>query len=442
MSDQASVFASKLTDKNNDDVKRRKAYQELRQFLGLDFLELTPEQADAFLDGFNEPIRKALESQDASSIKGAILAIECIVSLESKNKITRLNRFANYIKNILKLRQLPVLEPVACALCRICVHALAFTTEMVNDQITRSIEWMRDGNFNQLAALFILRELAQSAPQHFFLHAQSFFDGIFEPLRHRDPEVREAAGAALFAAFCVLAEREVRDRESVSPFWRLCVDELGKPQDKNPAEDKMHGPLLIVLQLLRLANSHFDLQWRQHESFAANFSLSLNRRVGHLDGVGSIISLAQSETWSGHDDIMSSVNEWKQPGSNGISELQPYPESRSCRRFIGDNFTNLSNFVLQSMTHKPATIQRAILQILPRLAAFSSQAFRPQLERAVTHMSNLAKKGEPSVKPNALTAIAMLILAAKTEICKFNDNSLISLPNGFLIFVMVSARKT
>jgi FKBP12-rapamycin complex-associated protein len=112
-----------------------------------------------------------------------------------------------------------------------------------------------------------LRELATVTPTHFFGHVNEFFENIFIAIN--DPKIRESAVSALRSALYVVSERErvshdLKDNKSridqqIPSCFKTCFEEVIKGFDDREKttrerDDKIHGSLLILNELLRCSN--------------------------------------------------------------------------------------------------------------------------------------------------------------------------------------------
>ena len=90
-----------------------------------------------------------------------------------------------------------------------------------------------------------------------------FFELIFKAIEDPKPAVREAAVEALRAALVVTSHREQKDK----PQWyEHCYEEtinmLNERTDK-VRDDKIHGALLVLNELMRCSNIKWEKQYLQ-----------------------------------------------------------------------------------------------------------------------------------------------------------------------------------
>ena len=78
----------------------------------------------------------------------------------------------------------------------------------------RALEWLQSDRFEnrRLAAVLVLKELAENAPTLFYVHIPMFFIHIWAALRDPDVEIRVSATSALKAGLSLIMDRESRLR--------------------------------------------------------------------------------------------------------------------------------------------------------------------------------------------------------------------------------------
>ena len=165
---------------------------------------------------------------------------------------------------------------------------------------------LQRGDMRRYAAILVLREIASCMPTFFFQNVSTFFDVIFNPIRDSRPTLRESAVFALRAGLIVTTQRETAkqtkhqhfvstylryqnsllemtysaklqcaslDLESFNEFfcfdfqswYKQCYDtavsslaEIDYAGGVRPREDRMHGALLVMAELLRCANANWE----------------------------------------------------------------------------------------------------------------------------------------------------------------------------------------
>ena len=126
---------------------------------------------------------------------------------------------------------------------------------------------LQRGDMRRYAAILVLREIASCMPTFFFQNVSTFFDVIFNPIRDSRPTLRESAVFALRAALIVTTQRETAKQTKHQHFswYKQCYDtavsslaEIDYAGGVRPREDRMHGALLVMAELLRCANANWE----------------------------------------------------------------------------------------------------------------------------------------------------------------------------------------
>lgn len=184
--------------------------------------------------------------------------------MDSGNTGSRISRFANYLRNLLPSNDTTVTELAAYAIGRLTTVGSSFTAEYDDFVIKRAIEWLCEERHEgkRHAAVLILQELAISTPTFFFQNIQPIFDCIFNGVRDPKPMIREGAVYALRAALMVTAQRETKDTQN-PPWYSKSYEEAesgfeealsGAREKGMNREDRIHGSLLVINELLKCSN--------------------------------------------------------------------------------------------------------------------------------------------------------------------------------------------
>lgn len=108
-----------------------------------------------------------------------------LVALEGN--VTRLGRYANYLRVIIPHNDVSLTEMVAKAMGQLALCEGTYTAEYVEFEIKRALEWLAGNENKKLAAVMILRELATHTPTLFYMQFPQFFENVFVAVR--DPKV-------------------------------------------------------------------------------------------------------------------------------------------------------------------------------------------------------------------------------------------------------------
>lgn len=289
----------------------------------------------------------------------------------------------------------------------------------------------------------ILRELATSSATYFFQHIQQFFECIFIAIKDPKPPIREAAVGALRAALVVTASRETK--ECQHPTWyKSCFEEACKglddssfaqganAKDKITRDDRSHGSLLVMNELLRCSNVEGEkirqeveetIQQSAHESSyqsryqvlrewsstafakslrAFHYSSSHYVSPGHgLKGLNAVIQ---------HHKSLGIA-----PGTFSRSKKLPLCESPTCKQLVSEHFENICQLVMRQKFSRNVYVNHILLIILPRLAAFNPSKFvKNYLRETINYLMTCLRRDRE--RSNAFIAIGLLALAIKKDI--------------------------
>ncbi|XP_056399106.1 serine/threonine-protein kinase mTOR isoform X3 [Hyla sarda] len=436
-------FANGLRSKNED--TRTKAAKELQHYVTTELREVSQEEATQFYDELNHFIFEFVSSSDVSERKGGILAIVfqhifpllpvSLIGVEGGNA-TRISRFANYLRNLLPSSDPAVMEMASKAMGRLAMAGDTFTAEYVEFEVKRALEWLgADRNEGRRhAGVLVLRELAVSAPTFFFQQVQPFFDNIFYAVWDPKQAIREGAVAALRACLILTTQREPKELQK--PLWyRQTYEEAEKgfdePLSKEKGmnrDDRLHGALLIINELVRISSmegerlreemEEITQQQLVHDKHCKDL-MAYSLKPRHIAPFASFQSVQPQPT----NALLSLLGYTGQQGILGYGTA-PMPErcslveSRACRELIEEKFDQICRWVLKCRSSKNPLIQMTILNVLPRLAAFKPSAFTDQyLTETMNHLLSCVRKEKE--RTVAFQALGLISVAVRLEICPY-----------------------
>ena len=144
----------------------------------------------------------------------------------------------------------------------------------------------------------MLREIAYCMPTFFFQNVQQFFDVIFHAIYDPKPHLRESAANALRMALVVTSQRETssQSREGAgghSSWYQRCFTQVVEGlDDSTPVKDKslvasreerIHGSLLVLSELLRCSNAKWELVTRELEELSGSCPPEEEERTGYFN---------------------------------------------------------------------------------------------------------------------------------------------------------------
>lgn len=211
----------------------------------------------------------------------------------------------------------------------------------------------------------MLRELATATPTFFFQQVQQFFEVIFNGVRDPKPQIREGAVNALRQALIVTSQRE--NVLAQTHWYKQCYEESKSSfndtqiREKGVTrEDKIHGSLLVLNELLRISNNEWERTFNE-----------LNLDVNVTSGGSRFRDTKESffKSKKSHTANFPKLNQLLH------STATTTCESAACKKLLLDHYHEICKMILECRTIKNIFIQNTLLTILPRLAAFSVAVF-------------------------------------------------------------------
>lgn len=460
---QSSMTAKLVSElKSKLEEQRAEAAMELWRYVSTELREVPIEELNAFLETFTKQILDMVKG-DVYAKLGGILAIVALINADVCNTGDRISRFGNYLRNTclntgsssssssssnsthISPEEFAVIELASKAIARLTqVSSGTYTAnlkfELIDHEVKRAFELLQGdkSESKRFAAVLILREIAFSMPTFFFQNVSRFFDVIFHAVRDAKLKLRESAVNALRAALWVTAKRETtkQSRHQHQSWYSQCYEEALKGFDMPPnkrvsKEDRIHGSLLVLCELLRCSNYDWEMR---------NRSVEEDILCDPLTQGASIIStrppVASPESQSGLGAVRKyyqSAAGFKLTRSPAVSGTGGVPiswfgtvivgkedvvESMLCRNMLNDHYDQICHKVLaiakNSQMVKNINIQNALLLILPKLAAFRKELFTQKfLPESVTFIDRLLMDKN---RYNAFVAMGLLALAVGPDI--------------------------
>ncbi|VDP09821.1 unnamed protein product [Soboliphyme baturini] len=424
-------YVSRL--KCRSDEQRVQAAQELSRFVSYDLKEVPPEATQLFYEKFDRALFELAYSQESSDMKAAIFIIVCLAKDERNVDTARLIRHANYLRNMLPSTDASVMEMAARAGGYMALWSSGlYASEYLDFEMKCAFEWLQATNadksdLKRLAAVLILKELADVTPTFFFQHVSAFFDCIFGAIKDSRASTRENAVSALRAALVVTSQRETEQQQK-DYFYKLCYEEAlhcfneAKTAQHIVAEDRMHSGLLIVNELLRSAN----VEWESRLN--GNYVTSLFKPLA----ISSVPASNQRDT----DDVISRL-------------VAPFNvvlfESKTCRTQVSENYDEICMGVLRCRSAKSIYNMNIILQLIPRLVAFNVAAFdakrnaqyEASLFKFIALMTRALKQdAEPQlrhlIEPMLSSGLSTSLISALLEIAECMPSLNMDIQDGLL----------
>ena len=436
-------FATDLKSKHEG--VRNKAAKDLYTYVSTELREVSQEELNTFLDDFNHHIFEMV-SGDTNSKMGGILAIVALMNADVCNTGTRISRFGNYLRNNCLAQanslDLAVIELATKAIARLTQVSGTYTANLkfdfIDHEVKKAFEWLSAPERNEgrrHAAVLVLREIAYCMPTFFFQNVQQFFDVIFNAIHDSKPQLRESAVNSLRMALVVTSQRETssqaRGGGGHQSWYSHCFNEALAGLEENGAkgsvrEDKIHGSLLVLSELLRCSNADWEVVNRELEDLSGGSPPVEEQRQAYFS-MGAVKRQYRQLAGSKRGTTTTPAIPFNWFGSVAVGR-EPVYQSMACKALIAERFGQLCDQVLavsrNTQLCKNPHIQAALITCLPRLAAANRQVFMAKhLEETLAYTFRCLQ-GRERDRYNALMAIGLLGVAARGEITRYLPNIL------------------
>ncbi|XP_039478905.1 serine/threonine-protein kinase Tor [Drosophila santomea] len=424
-------FVNGLKSRNRN--VQNKATQDLVFYVKTELREMSQEELAQFFDEFDHHIFTMVNATDINEKKGGALAMKCLINCEGSLTARKgISPYLNRLRDLLLINDVSVMEIAARSLVKLANMPTSKGADSFDFDIKKAFEVLRGERqeYRRHAAVFILRELAIALPTYFYQHILTFFEVIFNAIFDPKPAIRESAGEALRAALIVTAQRESTKQSSEPQWYRICFDEAngsfnadlaaGKDQKGVTRDDRIHGGLIVFNELFRCANATWERRYSslktlfpktQHNKFLEASSSSgmgshLNTLVPRLK-VPFIDKLGSTQTHLGEGEHHKGVAKF---ASHNVLE------SAYAQEILQEHYTTICDNVLEQRTSKSPYVQQALLQILPRLAAFNRAVFvEKYLQTCVSHLMQILR-GKEKDRTVAYITIGYMAVAVQSAI--------------------------
>ncbi|KAJ8946331.1 hypothetical protein NQ318_004221 [Aromia moschata] len=396
-------FVTRL--KSRSEGVRLKAVKELSVYVKSELREATPDEINGFLDEFNHHIFEMVSSNDVNEKKGGILAIMCLIGADVGNMTSRISRFANYLRNLLPSSDVGVMELVAKAMGHLAFASGSKASEYVEFEVKKAFEWLQEDRTDGKKAC------RSACPERTGNdNADLFLSASIARYKTQKVAIREGAVEALKAALVVTAQREIVKQRVI--WYKQCYDESGKlllaDRGERIRDERVHGSLMILNELLRLANASWERKY--------TVLLDSTDTKRSTDG----------DNFSFNRPLFMYANPTKKAASQQIlAALVPDKptiiESSACRQLVVEKFEYICLDVLQQKFSRYSYVQQTLLTILPRLAAFDKKCFvEKHLPSAMNHLFNILR-GREKERTTAFITIGLIAVAVEEDIDPYVD---------------------
>ncbi|KAH8262146.1 hypothetical protein KR038_003117 [Drosophila bunnanda] len=428
-------FVNGLKSRNRN--VQNKATQDLLFYVKTELREMSQEELAQFFDEFDHHIFTMVNAADINEKKGGALAMKCLINCEGSLTARKgISPYLNRLRDLLLINDVSVMEIAARSLVKLANMPTSKGADSFDFDIKKAFEVLggERQEYRRHAAVFILRELAIALPTYFYQHILTFFEVVFNAIFDPKPAIRESAGEALRAALIVTAQRESTKQSSEPQWYKICYDEangsfsadlaVGKEQKGVTRDDRIHGGLIVFNELFRSANATWERRYTalktlfpktQHNKFLeASGSLGMGSQLNTLVPrlkVPFIERLGSSQTHMSEGEPHNGVAKFASffPQHNVL-------ESAYAHEILQEHYTTICENVLEQRSSKSPYVQQALLQILPRLAAFNREVFvEKYLPTCISHLM-LILRGKEKDRAVAYITIGYMSVAVQSAI--------------------------
>ena len=282
--------------------------------------------------------------------------------------------------------------------------------------------------------MLVLREIAYCMPTFFFQNVQQFFDYIFNAIYDPKAQLRESAANALRMALVVTSQRETssqaREGGGHSAWYQQCftqvvegLQEVTPSKDRSVTrEDRIHGSLLVLSELLRCSNADWEMVTRELEELSGSCPPAEEESSGYFSMV-KVKRHYRALAGSGRTNTANNPIPFNWFGSVIVGR-EPVYCSLLCEGILQEQYTQLCDLVLNisknSQLCKNSNVQNVIITVLPRLAAANREKFVSlYLDRTMEYINRCLQSRQERDRYTALTAIGLLAVATEKHIKKY-----------------------
>lgn len=234
--------------RNKNEEIRNKAACELKEYVVSTSREM---QRDAFIlfnNDINRKIYELVHSSDNYEKQSGVIVIDKLIDYDGEENTVKITRFANYLRIVLPGSDTQTMILASKALGRLAVPGGTLTSEFVEFEVKRAMEWLQGDRYEnrRLAAVLVLRELALNSPTLIYSYVSQIFDLIWVALRDSKVMIRNSAADSLSACLEIIHQRE----SQLCIQWYVKILEEAHHGLKTNNSDYIHGSLLAYRELL------------------------------------------------------------------------------------------------------------------------------------------------------------------------------------------------
>ncbi|KAF9993671.1 phosphatidylinositol kinase- protein kinase tor1 [Entomortierella chlamydospora] len=209
--------------------------------------ELSGQDLKRFYGEVNSIIWTLVQSVDNNDKLCGVMIIDKLIGIEGEENTTQETRFANYLRQLFPA-DVKTMTVAARALGKLAQQGGTFTTEFVEFELKRAIEWLTGDRqeARRHASVLVLAELVRHADVIVYPHVGSILDHIWVAFRDPNQNIRVAAADALSAVLEIVADRDSPHKNT----WYNRINEEAQRSLRIASTESIHGSLLIYKELL------------------------------------------------------------------------------------------------------------------------------------------------------------------------------------------------
>ncbi|CAF0732022.1 unnamed protein product [Adineta steineri] len=450
-------FAVDLQSPNED--TRRRATDELYERIISQYADAPSDVVTVIAEQVQEFVRnKMANPNDVNENRAALLVILCFVCAgqnfytELSNKLEPTLRGYKQMSVDANLCELVV--KLTCILVKGCgrmsIDQFSLDVPKALERISRE----EQHETRRYSGITILKEIAIAAPSryyHLITPVEQFFEQLFGTMTDPKQYIREAFAETMQATLVVLIDREREEQKNNNSdittgqdltssntsyaintesntflkAYNMAYNEAMKclqvettTKNKNTQrEDRIHGGLLLLNELLRVSDVKFESIC---QDLIQPYSAPKPKPISYKDVHRSRVALTFERT--GPLSPMDIIDNPEQ------SQIQV--QSSLIRSIMLDNFVNICNQVFQYRQQPKSMIPNVLIRILPRLASLDYRWFshQPYVDATMTFIYERINSHELKERQLAFHALGLMILSDKTSRINDTDSLITTTP--------------
>ncbi|KAJ3128378.1 phosphatidylinositol kinase- protein kinase tor1 [Nowakowskiella sp. JEL0407] len=253
--------------KNKLEKSRESAALELRELVAVFAVDHDIDTLLKFLRNIHKQIFELVNSNDAVWKNGAVLAIDALIDIEVQHSALNVAHFANYLRKLLPGNgassdlDLKTLRIAAQALSRLAIPGGTLTTEFVDFEIKRALEYLQSPvnpaanslvslystiNTRRYSSVLILSAFSISSAALVYPYVPQILDLIWFAVKEEYEVTRREAVKVIALCLNMLQKRENRERKR----WIKQVIQEVEGFLQGPGVPQIHGGFLVLQVLL------------------------------------------------------------------------------------------------------------------------------------------------------------------------------------------------